>query len=95
MQKKMDGVSITIRRKSGDQDCSVTTGNFRAWKKRAGRDTAFVLQIPGTDGFFVRTWRVMEAVPPGVYEAQLVQRIQLPQKIARGELKGCDAWRCV
>ena len=91
----MEGVNITVRSRSGDQDCSVTAESFRAWKKRAGRDTAFVLQIPGTDGFFVQTWRDMQAVPPGVYEAQLVQRIQLPQKTARGELKGCDAWKCV
>ena len=83
----MEGVNITVRSRSGDQDCSVTAEIFRAWKKRAGRDTAFVLQIPGTDGFFVQTWRDMQAVPPGVYEAQLVQRIQLPQKIAQGALK--------
>ena len=91
----MEGVNITVRSRSGDQDCSVTAESFRAWKKRAGRDTAFVLQIPGTDGFFVQTWRDMQAVPPGVYEAQLVQRIQLPQKTARGTLKGYDAWKCV
>ena len=91
----MESVSITIRSRSGDQDCSVTAESFRAWKKRAGRDTAFVLQIPGTDGFFVQTWRDMQAVPPGAYEAQLVQRVQQPHRIARGELKGCDAWKCV
>ena len=92
---KMEGVSITIRSRSGDQDCSVTAESFRGWKKRAGRDTAFVLQIPGTEGIFVHTWRDMQAVPPGQYEAELVQRIKLPEKTARGELKGCDAWKCV
>ena len=92
---KMEGVNITIRSRNGDQDCSVTAESFRAWKKRAGRDTAFVLQIPGSDGFFVQTWRDMQAVPPGKYEAQLVQRLKLPKKVARGELKGCDAWKCV
>ena len=91
----MEGVSITIRSRSGDQDSSVTAESFRAWKKRAGRDTAFVLQIPGPDGFFVQTWRDMQAVPPGAYEAQLVQRVKLPEKVARGELKDCDAWKCV
>ena len=90
----MDTVSVTIRKKSGDED-SVSTGTFRAWKKRAGRDTAFVLQVPDTDGLFVQTWRDMQTVPPDVYEAELVQRVKLPQKIARGELKGCDAWKCV
>ena len=89
-------VSVTIRSKSGVPE-SVTTGTFRAWKKRVGRDTAFVLQIPGSDGLFVQTWRDMQSVklPAGVYEAELVKRVELPQKIARGELKGCDAWKCV
>ena len=90
----MDTVTVTIRKKSGDED-SVSTGTFRAWKKRAGRDTAFVLQVPDTDGLFVKTWRDMQTVPPGVYEAEMVQRVKLPPKIARGELKGCDAWKCV
>ena len=89
-------VSVTIRSKSGVPE-SVTTGTFRAWKKRVGRDIAFVLQIPGSDGLFVQTWRDMQSVklPASVYEAELVQTVKLPQKIARGELKGCDAWKCV
>ena len=86
----MDNVSITIRSKSGDEH-SVPTGTFRAWKKRVGRDTAFVLQAPDSDGLFIQTWRDMQSVPPGVYEAELVQKVKLPQKIARG----CDAWKCV
>ena len=86
----MDNVSITIRSKSGDEH-SVTTGTFRAWKKRVGRDTAFVLQAPDSDGLFIQTWRDMQSVPPGVYEAELVQKVKLPQGIARG----CVAWKCV
>ena len=86
----MHTVSVTIRKKSGVED-SVTTGTFRAWKKRVGRDTAFVLQVPGSVGLFVQTWRDMQSVPPGVYEAELVEKVKLPQKIARG----CDAWKCV
>ena len=90
----MDNVSITIRSKSGDEH-SVTTGTFRAWKKRVGRDTAFVLQDPDSGGLFIQTWRDMQSVPPGVYEAELVQRLKLPQKTTRGALKGCDVWKCV
>ena len=87
-------VSVTIRSKSGVPE-SVTAGTFRAWRKRVGRDTAFVLQIPGSDGLFVQTWRDMQTVPPGTYEAELLQRVKLPPKLARGELKGCDAWKCI
>ena len=91
----MDNVSITIRSKSGDEQ-SVAPGNFRAWKKRVGRDAAFVvLQVPGADGYLAQTSRDLQRVPPGEYEAELVQRVRLPQKIARGQLKGCDAWKCV
>ena len=57
----------------------------------ARHDTAFVLQIPNSDGHFVHTWRDMQTLAPGVYEAELVQKVRLPQKIARG----CDAWKCV
>ena len=92
--EERDKVSITIRSKNGDEH-SVTPGIFRAWKKRAGRDTAFVLQVPGADGSFVQTWGDMQRVPPGAYEADLVQRVKLPPKLARGELKGCDTWKCV
>ena len=87
-------VSVTIRSKSG-VPASVTTGSFRAWKKRAGRDTALVLKVPGAEGYFVQTWRDLQTVAPGEYEADLVQRVRLPQKLARGQLKGCDAWKCV
>ena len=90
----MDTVSVTIRKTNGVED-SVTTGTFRAWKKRVGRDTAFVLQAPDSEGLFVQTWRDMQSVPPGVYEAELVQRLKLPQKTTRGALKGCDVWKCV
>ena len=88
--RKMDAVSVTVRSTTGGEEC-VTTSSFRAWKKRAGRDTAFVLQIPDSDGHFVHTWRDMQTLAPGVYEAELVQKVRLPQKIARG----CDAWKCV
>ena len=87
--RKMDAVSVTVRSTTGGEEC-VTTSSFRAWKKRAGRDTV-VLQIPDSDGHFVHTWRDMQTLAPGVYEAELVQKVRLPQKIARG----CDAWKCV
>ena len=81
-------MSITIRSRSGDQDCSVTTGSFRAWKKRAGRDTAFVLQIPGTDGFFVQTWRDMQAVPPGAFKAKFLQMVAFRRRLHGANSKG-------
>ena len=59
----MDNVSITIRSKSGDEQ-SVAPGNFRAWKKRVGRDAAFVvLQVPDSDGYLVQTYRDMVRLP--------------------------------
>ena len=90
----MDAVSVTVRSTTGGEEC-VTTSSFRAWKKRAGRDTALVLKVPGAEGYFVQTWRDLQTLAPGEYEAELVQRVRLPQKIARGQLKGCDAWKCV
>ena len=91
----MDGASVAIRSTSGGQDSNVTTASFKAWKKRAGRNTAFVLQVPGADGYLVQTWRDMQALPPGKYEAELVRRVQLPQNIARRELEGYEAWKSV
>ena len=83
--------SVTVLSTTGGQE-SVTTSTFRAWKKRAGRRRAFVLQIPDSDGYLVQTYRDMSRLPPGKYAAELVQKVKIP---SQGELKGCDAWKCV
>ena len=93
-QKKMDDARVTVQSKGGDHD-SVTKSTFRAWKKRVGADKALMLQVPDSEGRFVQTWRDMQALPPGTYEAELLQKVKFPSKLARGALKGCDAWKCV
>ena len=88
--KKTDA-SVTVRGTTGGQEC-VTASTFRAWKKRAGRRRAFVLQIPESDGYVVQTYRDMLRRPPGTYAAELVQQVKIP---SQGELEGCVAWKCV
>ena len=43
--------TVTLRSKSdaADEATIVTTDNFRAWKKKQGRHSAFVVQVPGAN----------------------------------------------
>ena len=89
-----DDVSVTVRSKSGEHE-SVSRGTFRAWKRRVGGDKALMLQVPNSEGALVQTRCEFQALPPDKYEAELLQRVKLPSRITRGELKGCDAWKCI
>ena len=87
------------------QVATVTTGNFRSWKRRHGRNTAFVVQMPGASAeddegsqILVSTFSDMRKLPTGSYQAQLVRKCAIPEaakKQLRGQLRGTDLWKCV
>ena len=83
------------------QDCTatITAGNFRSWKRKHGRDTAFVVQMPGADdnddgGVLVCTLANMNKLPAGNYQVRLVRRCAIPDA-AKKELRGSDLWKCI
>ena len=75
-------------------ECVVTPGNFRSWKRKLGRNTAFVVQMPNADaGVLICTFADMNKLPPGDYRAQLVRKCAIPAA-AQKELRGTDLWKC-
>lgn len=83
------------------QVATVTTDNFRSWKRRQGRDTAFVVQKSGASDeddegsqILVRTFSDMCRLPTGSYQAQLVRKCAIPDA-AKKQLRGTDLWKCV
>ena len=75
----------------------VTLDNFRSWKRKCGRYTAFVVQIPNVDGdgVLICTFADMnKRLPLGDYQAQLVRRCAIPD-VAKKDLRGTDLWKVV
>ena len=78
----------------------VTTDNFRSWKRKQGRDTAFVVQMSGANAEsddtsqLVCTFSDMQKLPTGSYHAQLVRKCAIPDA-AKKQLRGTDLWKCV
>ena len=83
------------------QVATVTTDHFRSWKRKLGRDTAFVVQMPGANDeddegsqILVSTFSDMCKLSTGSYEAQLVRKCTIPDA-AKKQLRGTDLWKCV
>ena len=94
----MATVTLHSKRDAADQATIVTTENFRAWKKKQGRHSAFVVQVPGANdedegGILICTLSEMRLLPTGKYQAQLVRRCAIPDE-AKKELRGSDLWKC-
>ena len=92
--------TVTLHSKGdADQATIVTTDNFQVWKKKQGKHSAFVVQMPGAndedDGrILICTLSEMRRLPIGQYQAQLVRRCAIPDE-AKAELRGSDFWKCV
>ena len=93
--------TVTVRTKDGSQASSmtITDATFRPWKRKNGRHTAFVVQMPGEEGnddggFLVCTIADMKKLPAGDYQAVLVRKSAIPDA-AKKELRGCDLWKCI
>ena len=91
--------TVTLHSKSDapDQATIVTTDNFRAWKKKQGQHTAFVVQRPEAndedDGVLVCTLSEMRRLPTGQYQARLVRRCEIADPSLKKQLRGSDVWR--
>ena len=78
----------------------VTPDTFRAWKRRNGGHTAFVVfasdaeEEDDSGGVLVCTYAEMISLPAGNYSGRLVQRGAIPDA-AKKRLRGSDLWRCV
>ena len=95
----MATLSIRVSAKTDAPDCamSVTTDNFRSWKRKHGRNMAFVVQLPGVDdddsGVLVCTLSEMCRLPTGQYQARLVRRCEITDASLKQQLRGSDVWK--
>ena len=83
--------TVTVRTQSGETEV-LTTATYRSWKRRNGRQAAFVLENPVEH--LVHTFAEMQRLPAGDYEAVFVMKCAPPEQV-RKQLRGTDLWRCV
>ena len=83
------------------QVATVTTDICCSWKRKHGRDTAFVVQKSGANDeddegsqILVCTFSDMYRLPTGSYQAQLVRKCAIPDA-AKKQLRGTNLWKCV
>ena len=93
----MATVAVRTKDEAGNGSTVVTTENFRSWKRKHGRNMAFVVQLPGADddddgGVLVCTLSEMRGLPNGQYQARLVRRCAIPEA-AKKQLRGNDLWK--
>ena len=89
--------AVTVRSQEDGRDGGtlITLDNFRAWKRKSGRYTAFVVQAAGSeDEFLVCTFADMNQLPHREYQGQLVKKCAMPGG-ARKALRGTDLWKIV
>ena len=94
----MATVAVHSKSDAGDQATIVTTDNFRAWKKKQGKHSAFVIQMPGAEGdddgdILVCTLSEMRRLPTGQYQARLVRRCEITDASLKQQLRGSDVWK--
>ncbi len=77
-QRDVKGMAATVLVASGDGEEEVTTGTYRAWKKRNPR-LAFVATVGGQE-VFVDTYQEMHTLPSGTFAGQLVDKVKLPTR---------------
>ena len=94
----MATVTLHSKNDAADQVTIVTTDNFRAWKKKQGKHSAFVIQMPGAEGdddggILVCTLAEMGRLPAGQYQARLVRRCEITDPSLKQQLRGSDVWK--
>ena len=95
----MATVAVRAKDETADRSTIVTTENFRSWKRKQGRNMAFVVQLPGADdddngGVLVCTLSEMRRLPTGKhYQARLVRRCAIIDMSLKKQLRGSDVWR--
>ena len=88
-------VQVVVKNRAGDCVGTLSEAGFPQWKreqqKSLGGRIAIVIEGRGA---FIDTGAAMRKLPPGTYEAVLVQRSAIPHQVRR-KLKDCDLWRVV
>ena len=87
-------VAVHAKDETGNGSTIVTTENFPSWKRKHGRNMAFVVQLPGVDdddsGVLVCTLSETCRLPTGHYQARLVRRYEIADTSLKKQLRGSD-----
>ena len=84
---------LRVRNKNGELLGEVTARSFVAFKREQPGQVALLLTIGEDRDVLIDTCAVFKMLPPGHFDARLLQKVRLPRKYTKGDLAGCDAWK--
>ena len=84
---------LHVQKKHGELLGELTARSFGAFKREQPGQVALLLTIGEDRDVLIETCAVFKMLPPGNFDARLLQKVRLPRKYAKGDLEGCDAWK--
>ena len=84
--------TLRVHDKAGELVAEVTPRSFGDFKRQQPGRVALLLTLGDGDHILIDTCAVFKLVPPGCYNARLLQKVKLPRNCTGGDLRGCDAW---
>ena len=85
--------TVRVRNKAGEVVDDVTAQSFGAFKRKHPGQVALVLTLAEGRDVLIETCAVFKMLPPGHFDARLLQKVKLPRKYTKCDLEGCDAWK--
>ena len=85
--------TVRVRNKNGELRGEVTARSFGAFKREKPGQVALLITLGGNKDVLIDTCAVFKMLPPGLFDARLLQKVRLPREHTICDLKGCDAWK--
>jgi len=84
--------TVTVRNKASELVGEVTAKSFGAFRRKQPGKVALLLPLGDDKELIVDTCKMVKQLPPGNYEARLLNMVALPSNVAN-KLQGCDVWK--
>ena len=84
---------LHVRNKKGELLGEVTARRFGAFKREQTGQVALLLTLGEDKDVLIDTCAMLNMLPPGCYDARLLQKVALPRKYTKEDLRDCDAWK--
>ena len=85
--------TVRVRNKAGEVVDDVTARSFGAFKRKHPGQAALLLTLGEDKDVLIDTCAMLNMLPPGCYDARLLQKVALPRKYTKEDLRDCDAWK--
>ena len=85
--------TVRVRNKNGELVGEITARSFGAFKREKPGQVALLITLGENKDVLIDTCAVFKMLPPGLFDARLLQKVKLPRKYTKGGLEGCDAWK--